>query len=137
MKSLILTICLAMALPVWGQSAEAKKIPVKFTCTCTDIVGEAYATALRDALAKSPRYREAYLAQYKISNGKFAYNWQIKVVSMDPSRNSLGTRTVLSVVFLFGDTEYLDNVVQICGNAAASKCASATLASFDELLNTP
>ena len=116
------------SLPV---SAQVKQ-PVYFSCSCSDRVGQLYATAFRDLLATTPRYKAIDAA---ISGtGKDAkYNLALRVVSMDPD-GSDSTRTVLAVTITLGPI-YLNTLIQRCGKDVIEGCAKDTLASLDEEAN--
>lgn len=136
MKKLALALVALAALPAWGQAPPSKqKIAVNFSCNCTDSTGAAFATAFRDLLANSPRYREAAASSEKTADGKEIYNWKIAAVSIDPTDSDTGTSTVMSVVFLLGDNYFLASRVQTCGRVRVDQCAADVLAGFDELLN--
>lgn len=102
-----------------------------------DEVGALYATAFRDLLAKSPRFVETYESEVKNRNGEFLYpNWNVRVVSVDPSQDNVGISTALSVVILLGSSTYMDQQVQTCGRNRVSGCASDTLARLDNLIQS-
>lgn len=137
MKSLVLSVLLVVgAMPGWGQSGQStKKIAVKFSCSCSDTVGRAYATALRDALAESPRYREVYTAIEKLPNGNTVDHWHIIAVSVDPSQSKSGYSTAIAITFLFGNTYFLTEEVKSCGMERVKECAQDTISDFDNLMN--
>lgn len=137
MKSLGLLCLLLAVTPLVAQDSYPNKRAVKFSCTCDDAVGQTYATAFRDLLALSPRYRETADSAETGADGKVTlYNWQIKVVSLDPSTGNTGQTTVISAVFLLGDVFYFNSMVQSCPRAQAASCASSTLAALDQLVNS-
>ncbi len=106
-----------------------QKLPVKFTCTCSDPVGARYATALRDLIAASPRYTAS--SDYVVGKGDDeVWHWGIRVVSLDPTVGKLGDSTVLSVTLTFGNL-YVDAVVQSCLADSPKHCAEDTLSSLD------
>lgn len=152
LKALVLSaLLICYSLPGWGQNpvtslpastataigttSTPKKIGISFSCTCNDSVGASFATAFRDLLATSPRYYEAYTPIEKLPNGKEIDHWQIKVVSLDPKFGPDGSSSIMSVVFLFGDTYFLEQYVQSCGLDRISQCAHGTLSDFDNLMN--
>jgi hypothetical protein len=106
------------------------QIPVKFECNCTDEVGQLYATAFRDLLAKSPRF----VAGTGFDKGGGAFDGPpsmlVNVVSVDPF--SEGQTSALSVVFLLGNTTYLTHAVRWCPKDRASSCAASTFAELDD-----
>jgi len=98
MRALVLVILLISWSLSFAQSSS-NKTAVFFSCTCSDSVGKLYATAVRDAIAASPRYKEAAVAEEKGANGKTdSYHWAVKAVSLDPSNDNNGVSTVISVV---------------------------------------
>lgn len=134
MKVVVLLVLLCGT--VGAQSAP--KIRIMFTCECSDPTGALYATAFRDLLASSPRFRQVFATEEKGTDGKLqSYNWQVRVVSLDPSPNDDGQRTVLSSVLLGGGSYFFTQQVQICGRARASECAQATLSFIDGYLARP
>lgn len=136
MRGLLLVFILGLSMSCSAQSLH-QKIPVHFQCTCSDVVGQLYATAFRDAIATSPRYQEAATAEEKGEKGEETkYNWQVRVVSIDPSKESDGNTTALSVVILIGDSVYLSQIVQTCGRNKAAVCAADTFSSLDGAIHS-
>ena len=124
----LLSILAALATRSLHAQAPSK-IPVKFTCTCSDPVGARYATALRDLVAASPRYSAS--SDYVVGKGEDeVWHWGIRVVSLDPTVGKLGESTVLSVTLTFGNL-YIDAVVQSCLADSPKHCAEDTLSSLD------
>jgi hypothetical protein len=125
---------LVCAVPALGQ--ESGKIRVKVICSCDDNVGQMYASALRDALATSPRYKETSEDSFKKPDGTIAYYpFTIDAVSLDPSGNNNGQETVVSVALTVGSM-YLTNLVQYCPVAKVAECAHRALASLDRAINS-
>jgi hypothetical protein len=138
LSAILLLVSGLVSSPLFAQNAvSANKIAIKFSCTCTDTTGALFATAFRDLLVTSPRYTETFVSANKLPNGKESPNWQIKVVSLDPSPDNSGSSTALSEVFLLGETYYLNQMVQICGRGRTKECASTLLSNFDSYLNSP
>jgi hypothetical protein len=90
-----------------------------------------FAYAMRDLLAKSPRYREA-----TPQDGSNVFRISV-VAEVDQTdyRDPLTPITVaLSVVFLrHGD--FLGHIVQSCGSAKLEACAQEALTALDSLAN--
>ncbi len=114
-----------------GQ-APAKKA-IKFQCTCDDSVGVRYATAMRDLIAASPRYKSA--TEFTVGEGKGSvWNLGVRVVSIDPTVGKTGNSTVLSVVLTVGPL-YMTSYVQVCTSDGVSSCAADTFAEIDQELS--
>lgn len=138
MKILACLVLLFASAITFGQNVQkSNKTRIHFSCSCDDVVGSRYATALRDLIASSPRYELAASAEIKPNNAKepTTYNWQLSVVSVDLDQPAAGHATALSVVLLIGNTFYWTNWVQTCGAHATSDCAAMTLADIDNQLN--
>ena len=58
-------------------------------------------------------------------------NWNVSVVSLNPSSDNTGSSTAISVVFLLGNTYFLPNHIQLCGQNRAQAAARDTLANLD------
>jgi hypothetical protein len=130
-KRLMVLIFLSLlTLPAFAQT---QKIPIYFSCTCDDVVGSSYASAMRDLIATSPRYRPIYSSSEMI-DGKKVDRFHISVVSVDPSDNNLGLTTALSAVFLIGDDYFLANRIQTFPASRAQDAARNTLAVFDNMV---
>jgi len=97
--SLVFLLAFAVSTKVmFAQSAL--RDPVRVTCSCDDAVGQAYANALRKALAESKRFREIAsgdeLTQEPI---------RINIVSLPIGDGPNGQpRTAISVVSVRGDS---------------------------------
>lgn len=122
--------CVAQDAP----SVSPAKTAVALTCTCTDQVGQLYASALRDVIARSPRYRLA-LSPVGGTKRNPIYHYNIVVVSTDDSINNAGQSTALSVSFLIGSSIFLDSEVQVCGMYRVKYCARQTLAGLDSVIH--
>jgi hypothetical protein len=133
MKGSAFLLFLCCSIPAVGQT---QKTAIAFECECTDAVGSQYATKVRDLLTTSPRYSLTTIAEEKDKEGKTSvYHWQIKVVSLDPSQNSIGQNAVLAIVLLFGDSFYLTHSVQWCPLLKVSDCAASTISSMDGVVS--
>jgi len=148
MKGLVLVACclasagaLAMGqtfspAPLQAPDATAApRIPVRFTCDCQDSAGQLFATAFRDALAKSPRYGEIFASSEKI-DGKQRDRFHIRAVSIDPSVTNDGTSSSIAVAFLIGDAYFIRLDVQVCGRNRAPECAQQVLSAFDNVVSS-
>lgn len=111
------------------------RVPVVFRCTCADTVGALYATAFRDLLASSPRYRETQEAEtpVKLADGGAINSmaWQVSVVSLDPTTSDMGHAAAISFVVLIGDSFYVSHTVRWCPRQQVNSCASASFADLD------
>lgn len=117
----------------FGQSsspAASSKTAVAFSCTCTDEVGQLYASALRDQIARSPRYRLAESAEAGTKEHPI-FHLNIEVVSIDDSFSNSGQKAAMSVVFLMGNSMYIGSDVQTCGIDKVDLCVRETLAELD------
>lgn len=132
MKKLSFAMVLALTFPLINAQ-EPSKIPVFVDCTCDDAVGALYATALRDAIANSPRYTEApgYYRTGPAPKRDKIRNWSISVVAMDDDSQNPGHSSALSVVILLGPDLFIQQFVQVCGRERAATCAARTLADLD------
>lgn len=131
MKYLLLFLCFSSC--AFGQSKPEvmpHKIKVHLNCTCEDVVGSKYATALRDLIATSPRYIAA--DNFVDGTGTTAvWNYGLRIVTLDPSNGKTGVSTVIAVTITWGPI-FLDSLVQTCGDEVAKSCASSTFASLDK-----
>ena len=126
MKALAFLLFLS---PIGSLGQSTQKIGVKFSCTCNDTVGARYATAVRDLIAVSPRYK---LVGDFVEGSKSArvFNMGIRVVSLDPQGGSPGNGTALATVITWGYL-YATNTLQICTSEAVQTCAANTIATLD------
>src|SRR5438874_7295835 len=97
---------------VWSSAVFAQSPPktgIKFICTCTDSVGARYATAVRDLIATSPRYKPA--AEFiEGSENARVYNMGIRVVSLDPQAGNPGNGSALAITLTWG-VAYVSNSI--------------------------
>jgi hypothetical protein len=114
-----------------AQKPAPKVRNVIVSCTCTDSVGKAYSRALRDIIAKSPRYAE--LSDTK-ENRKQALLLSIITLPIDDDSQGTSSEGAISIVFAF-DAVFLNQYVQVCGINAAERCAQTTLDSVDSFMN--
>jgi hypothetical protein len=133
MKFSVVVVALILLLDI--QLPAQKRPPTVYnlivSCTCEDSVGKGYARALRDLIAKSPRYEA--LSDTK-ENRKRAL--LISVVTLPLGDDSQGSATgaAISVVFVF-DGAFVDQYVQTCSEGVTSGCAQKTFDAIDDLLN--
>ena len=125
----VAVVVLMMSVAVAFSDAQTKKTKVHFVCACSDVVGSKYATAFRDLLATSPRY-EATSDFVQGKGSDAVWFGGVRVVSVDPSVNNSGERTVLAVTFTFGPA-YVDTYVQTC-STDPKECAQSTFAAMDK-----
>lgn len=127
MKTLALLLCLLSSC-AFGQTKPKTKI--KFVCNCDDKVGTLFATAFRDALAKSPRYEETSISQS--GSGKdVTYNWVVEGISIDLADPPQGNASAFSIVLKLGNILYFDQWVQTCGTQMIDSCVNTLFASID------
>jgi hypothetical protein len=116
MKSLALAVLLTSA--AFGQTT---KIDIAIHCVSLpgDIVGGQLCSALRDALAKSPRYQEA---------DRNPQGWQLRLATMGIDDNQ-GTAVSMTLVY---HAIYVVNTVQVCGASVIPDCAEGMLSDSDD-----
>lgn len=127
MKKLLATLLLLSSSAAWGQSTPARQ-NVIFHCNCDEQVGSLIATAFRDDLARSPRYRE--VVEDKDSKES---SLRFFVLTMDDIPES-HDHVAYSAVLLFGDA-FITHEVGICGRTRAEGCAKDLLAFVDHAWN--
>jgi hypothetical protein len=109
---------------VWAQSGgDPERVPIYFRCQCNDTVGGNIETAFRDRHATSPRYEERDDPQWQ--------GLHLKLISIDPSREDDGTRTIYTGILLRGNDYYVTSEVQICGADRVQDCVSSLMALLD------
>jgi hypothetical protein len=84
-----------------------------------DVVGGQLCAALREAVARSPRYQEA------VSNPQ---GWQLRLATMGIHDNK---GTAVSMVLIY-HTMYVVNTVQVCGESVIHDCAEGMLSDSDD-----
>jgi len=126
MKKTTLVLLLAATLQAHAQATN-KKTLVEFKCTCEENLSLRYAAAVRDLLAKSPRYEEVH------ANSGIFYSWQVSVVSSGLSdRDRTNSDSIaLSVVVTKGGF-LMTHAVLLCGSGRLQGCAENTLAALDK-----
>ena len=116
MKSLLLAVSLTSA--AFGQS---NKTDLSIHCVSLpgDVVGDQLCSALRLAVAKSPRYQEAALNPE---------GWQLRLATMGIDDNK-GTAVSMTLVY---HAMYVVNTVQVCGASVIADCAQGMLSDSDD-----
>jgi hypothetical protein len=116
MKSLVLAVLLTSA--AFGQT---NKTDIAIHCISLpgDVVGGQLCSALRLAVARSPRFEEA------VANPQ---GWQLRLATMGIDDNK-GTAVSMTLVY---HTIYVVNTVQVCGASVVSDCAQGMLSDSDD-----
>jgi hypothetical protein len=128
---LAVSLFLLLTFPISAQKAPPKVYNLIVNCNCTDSVGKGYARALRDLIAKSPRYQEL---EDTSDNRKRAL--MISVVTLPVGDDSQGNANVAAIsVVLVLDGLFMDQYVQTCGVSVTTGCAQQTFDSIDTLIN--
>lgn len=132
----LLLLCCALVLSVCAEAQIPKKIlsKVVISCTCQDSVGILYHSALKDAIALSPRFALSTLLEEKTSAKSGGHFIHISVVSIDDSVSGSSDSVALSVAYLVGDAVFLGQQVQTCNKFNLTACATATLSGLDAYL---
>ena len=105
---------------------------VRVSCSCTDPTARAFAEAVRDAVARNPRYRDVTL-----TSGTERDLVRLSIVSLPLGGGSHADApaTALSIVFL-KDGVMLDHLVETCDQTSVDACARTTVATFDSVMTT-
>jgi hypothetical protein len=111
-----------------GQDS-AGKTQLFVSCSCDDQLGAKYATALRDIVAKSPRYEETR----NEGDDKSGYPFKISLVSIDTS-TSPGEQIAISEVTSFNSILF-DQNVQVCSAQSVFNCAQTTFSQVDKSID--
>ena len=111
MKSLVLAVVLTSA--AFGQTTKTD-IAIHCVSLPGDVVGGQLCSALRLAVARSPRYAEA------VTNPQ---GWQLRLATMDIDDNK-GTAVSMTLVY---HAMYVVNTVQVCGASVIPDCAQGML----------
>jgi hypothetical protein len=111
MKSLVLAVVLTSA--AFGQTTKTD-IAIHCVSLSGDVVGGQLCSALRLAVARSPRYAEA------VTNPQ---GWQLRLATMDIDDNK-GTAVSMTLVY---HAMYVVNTVQVCGASVIPDCAQGML----------
>ncbi len=126
MRRLFFLFCTTAVFAVQAHAAP-ERTKVKLSCTCTDPVGEQYATAVHDLLANNPRFVET--AQEKEGPDE---NVVLTVVSLDTDKQHPGVSSAISAVYTLGAVYIFDQRLQICDPGRVRECASNALAALDQ-----
>lgn len=104
-----------------SQQASAKA-PLVIVCDCDDLNSRTLETAIRDAVAGSPRYYEIHPGR----EDKAAY-YKLVLVALDDTPQSIA----ISVVALHGDS-FMTSAVRVCGINRMTWCANTILSFADQ-----
>jgi hypothetical protein len=119
MKSLALAVLLAsLTSAAFGQTLKTD-IAVHCVSLPGDVVGGQLCSALRLAVARSPRYEEAALNPQ---------GWQLRLATMGIGDNK---GTAVSMTLVYG-AMYVVNTVQVCGASVIPDCAQGMLSDSDD-----
>jgi hypothetical protein len=116
MKSLVLAVLLTSA--AFGQTTKTG-IAIHCVSSAGDVVGGQLCSALRLAVARSPRYEEAALNPQ---------GWQLRLATVGVDDNK-GTAVSMTLVY---HSLYVVNTVQVCGASVTSDCAEGMLSDSDD-----
>ena len=116
MKILVLAVVLTSA--AFGQTTKTG-IAIHCVSLPGDVVGDQLCSALRLAVAESPRYEEA------VTNPQ---GWQLRLATMGIDDNK-GTAVSMTLVYHAG---YVVNTVQVCGASVIPDCAQGMLSDSDD-----
>jgi hypothetical protein len=106
------------------QAQQPAKIPLVVKCQCDDPNSRLFETAVRDAVAASPRYYEVHAER----EDKTAY-YRLVLVAVDADPAPV----VVSVVVLHGDL-FMTSAVRVCGTSKLAWCASSVLSVADHAI---
>jgi hypothetical protein len=116
MKSLVLALLLTSA--AFGQTTKTD-IAIHCVSLPGDVVGGQLCSALRLAVARSPRYEEAVINPQ---------GWQLRLATMGIDDNK-GTAVSMTLVY---HAIYVVNTVQVCGASVIPDCAQGMLSDSDD-----
>jgi hypothetical protein len=116
MKSLVLAVVLTSA--AFGQTPKTD-IAIHCVSSPGDVVGGQLCSALRLAVARSPRFEEA------VTNPQ---GWQLRLATMGIDDNK-GTAASMTLVY---HGTYVVNTVQVCGASVIPDCAQGMLSDSDD-----
>jgi hypothetical protein len=116
MKSLVLAVLLTSA--AFGQT---NKTDIAIHCVSSpgDVVGGQLCSALKLAVAKSPKYQETAVNPQ---------GWQLRLATTEIGDNK-GTAVSMTLVYR---ALYVVNTVQVCGASVISDCAQGMLSDSDD-----
>ncbi len=124
-------ILAALAFTILGcglrtQAQQPAKIPLVVVCQCDDPNSRLFETAVRDAVAASPRYYEVHPNREDRTS---YYRLVLVALDADPAP------VVVSVVVLRGDS-FMTSAVRVCGTLKIAWCASGVLAVADHAIQS-
>ena len=97
---------------------------VAVTCTCDDVTGKAYASALHAALARSTHYKEVSAAQDPEGDAI-----RINIISMPLEESQGRPQSALSIVCLH-DGALMHQFVETCTHIPIEDCAQSMVDSL-------
>lgn len=103
---------------------------MRFICSCSDPVGQLYATAFRDLLATSSRFVLETGFDKNGGSPPAPPSILVSVVSLDPFHD--GSAAPLSEAYFVGVATFLSHTVSWCPRDRVAHCAESTLASVDD-----
>jgi hypothetical protein len=116
MRCLVLAFLLSSA--ALGQSTKTD-IAIHCASLPEDVVGGQLCSALRDAVAKSTRFREA---------ARNPEGWQLRIATTGIDDNK-GSAVSMTLVY---HALYVVNTVQVCGASVIPDCAQGMLSDSDD-----
>jgi hypothetical protein len=123
-KSLALVVLLTSA--AFGQTTKTG-IAIHCVSLPGDVVGGQLCSALRLAVARSPRYEEAVNEEAVNPQG-----WQLRLATM-PIDDNKGTAVSMTLVY---HKLYVVNTVQVCGASVIPDCAQGMLSDSDDQMRS-
>jgi hypothetical protein len=106
-------------------NAEKPQVYIACSVPSDDTIGKRLCTALRDAIAKSPRYREA-------DNLDMELHWTLHLASV-----KLSDLSAQSIAITYGSGTLLDykaNIVTVTGRDRVDQQAQTLIADLDDLV---
>lgn len=123
-------ILAALAFTILGCAPRTAQQPVKtplvVVCQCDDPNSRLFETAVRDAIAASPRYYEVHPNREDKTS---YYKLVLVAIDADPAP------VVVSVVVLRGDL-FMTSAVRVCGTSKLAWCASSVLSVADHAIQS-
>jgi hypothetical protein len=116
MRCLVLAFLLSSG--AFGQSTKTD-IAIHCASLPEDVVGGQLCSALRDAVAKSTRFREA---------ARNPQGWQLRIATTGIDDNK-GSAVSMTLVY---HALYVVNTVQVCGASVIPDCAQGMLSDSDD-----
>lgn len=122
-----LLLFFALAIPNLHAKPADDKWPVLVSCTIEtdDYVGQRLCSALRDDIARSPRY-------YEVTSDEATYYWVLHIVSMTTEGSSSSSQAVVLTIHMDDGTQLFLNVwTYLTGKDRVREQAETILASAD------